>query len=299
MKIPISALFFSALSLACPALAQDVAAVIPPKLFETPVDASDAFIAAAKTGEQKAILEIFGDKHKDLIGTSDPERDQELRAKVAAMAVERRRFRENDENSVTMVIGAEAWPFPVPIVKTEKGWHFDAETGIGEIIKRRIGENELSAIDSMQGFLAAQREYASIPRDGGNVRQFARQFQSTPGKMDGLYWPADIEKGEAQSPAGPEIKDPSSSHAGYHFKILTSQGDAAPAGKYDYIINGHFIGGFAMIAWPAEYGKTGIMSFIVNHDGDVYESDLGAETSATASAVTEFNPDDAWEKVEE
>lgn len=294
MKISISALFFSALSLACPALAQDAAAVMPPKVFETPVDASDAFIAAAKTGEQKAILEIFGDKHKDLIGTSDPERDQELRAKVAAMAVERRRFRENDENSVTMVIGAEAWPFPVPIVKTDKGWQFDADTGIGEIVKRRIGENELSAIDSMRGYLAAQREYASIPRDGTKVRQFARQFQSTPGKMDGLYWPADLAKGEAQSPAGAEIKDPSSSHAGYHFKILTSQGDAAPAGKYDYIINGHFIGGFAMIAWPAEYGKTGIMSFIVNHYGDVYEKDLGQETATIAAAISEYNPDDSW-----
>lgn len=298
MKTSIIPSLVAALSLALPALAQETT-TIPPKTFETPVDASDAFITAAKSGEPQAILEIFGDKHKDLIGTADPERDKELRAKVAAMAVERRRFRFNDDNSVTMVIGAEAWPFPVPIVKTDKGWQFDADTGIGEIVKRRIGENELSAIDSMRAYLAAQREYASIPRDGSKVRQFARQFQSSRGKMDGLYWPADLAKGEAPSPAGPEIKDPSIPHAGYHFKILTSQGDAAPAGKYDYIINGHFIGGFAMIAWPAEYGKTGIMSFIVNHYGDVHEKDLGAETATTAHAITEYNPDDTWEKMEE
>ena len=287
-----------ALSLLSPVLAEEVAA-IPPKTFETPVEASDAFITAAKNGEQKAILEIFGDKHKELIGTDDPERDKELRAKVAAMAIERRRFRDNDENSVTMVIGAEAWPFPVPIVKTDKGWQFDTDSGIQEIVKRRIGENELTVMDSMKAYLDAQRRYAAIPRDGTKVRQFARKFVSSAGKHDGLYWPAEAEKGEDPSPAGPEIKGPETSYAGYHFKILTAQGEAAPAAKFDYIINGHFIGGFALIAWPAEYGKTGVMTFIVNHYGDVYEKDLGPETSAIATKTEDYNPGDGWNKTSE
>jgi len=298
MKNFIIPALLAASSLVLPTLAQE-AATIPPKTFETPVEASDAFITAAKNGDQKAILEIFGDKHKELIGTDDPERDKELRAKVAAMAIERRRFRDNDENSVTMVIGAEAWPFPVPIVKTDKGWQFDTDSGIQEIVKRRIGENELTVMDSMKAYLDAQRRYAAIPRDGTKVRQFARKFVSSAGKHDGLYWPAEAEKGEDPSPAGPEIKGPETSYAGYHFKILTAQGEAAPAGKFDYIINGHFIGGFALIAWPAEYGKTGVMTFIVNHYGDVYERDLGPETSKISAEITEFNPTAEWTRVKE
>ena len=298
MKTSITPILLAALSLALPTLAQETA-TIPPKTFETPVEASDAFITAAKNGEQKAILEIFGDKHKELIGTNDPERDKELRAKVAAMAIERRRFRDNDENSVTMVIGAEAWPFPVPIVKTDKGWQFDTDSGIQEIVKRRIGENELTVMDSMKAYLDAQRRYAAIPRDGTEVRQFARKFHSSAGKHDGLYWPADAGKGEEPSPAGPEIKGPKTSYAGYHFKILTAQGEAAPAGKYDYLINGHFIGGFALIAWPAEYGKTGVMTFIVNHYGTVYENDLGPETSAIATKTEDYNPGEGWNETSE
>jgi hypothetical protein len=287
-----------AFCLVSPVTAEE-SAIIPPKIFETPVEASDAFITAAKDGEQKAILEIFGDKYKELIGTADPERDKELRAKVAAMAIERRRFRENDDNSVTMVIGPEAWPFPVPIVKTDKGWQFDSDTGIAEIVNRRIGENELAVIDAMTAYLDAQRSYASSPRDGTEVRQFALRFHSSPGKKDGLYWPSDSEKGEDSSPAGPAIKDPGTPHAGYHYKILSAQGDAAPAGKFDYIINGHFIGGFALIAWPAEYGKTGVMTFIVNHYGIVHECDLGPETATLAAAISEYNPDETWAKSED
>ena len=285
-------------SLASSIVAEETVSIAP-KVFETPIEASDAFINAAKAGDDKALLEIFGDKHKEQLGTDDPERDKELRAKVAAMAIERRRFLDNDENSVTMVIGAEAWPFPIPIVKTDKTWHFDTDTGIAEIIKRRIGENELTVMDSMNDYLEAQRHYAAIPRDDSKVRQFARKFQSTPGKHDGLHWSADVEKGEQPSPAGPEIKGPESSYAGYHFKILTAQGEAAPAGKFDYIINGHFIGGFALIAWPAEYGKTGVMTFLVNHYGDVYERDLGSETAKTAAEITDYNPSVDWAPVED
>jgi hypothetical protein len=146
----------------------------------------------------------------------------------------------------------------------------------------------------MRDYLDAQRLYAAAPRDGTKVRQFARKFLSSAGKKDGLHWAADVDKGEEPSPAGPEIKGPETSFAGYHFKILTAQGESAPAGRYDYLINGNFIGGFALIAWPAEYGKTGVMTFIVNHYGDVYESDIGPETAKIASAITEYNPTDDW-----
>ncbi|MGL5016776.1 MAG: DUF2950 domain-containing protein [Luteolibacter sp.] len=269
-------------------------ASIAPKIFETPVEASDAFITAAKNVEQQAILEIFGDNHKELIGTDDAERDKELRAKVAAMSIERRRFRFNDENSVTMVIGAEAWPFPVPIVKTDKGWHFDSDTGIEEIVNRRIGENELAVIEQMLAYIDAQFAYAGADRDQSGVLKFARKFHSSPGKHDGLYWPLENGDNSEPSPAGPEIKDSGEAHTGYHFKILTAQGEAAPAGKYDYIVNGHYIGGVALIAWPAVYGETGVMSFMVNHYGSLHEKDLGPDTAKLASAITEYNPGEGW-----
>jgi hypothetical protein len=267
------------------------------RLFVTPLVAADALIDAAKTGETAPLLEIFGDKHKDLIGTVDAERDKELRAKFSKMAMERRRFRFNDDGSVSMVVGFEAWPFPIPMVKTDAGWRFDTEAGIGEVVKRRIGENELSAIAALRAYVGAQRQYAAEPRDGTNVRQFAQKLQSSPGKKDGLYWPAG--EGEAPSPAGPEIKDSKTPYAGYQFKILTAQGAAAPAGKFPYIINDRLIAGFAMVAWPADYGKTGVMTFLVNHYGDVYQKDLGPETAALAAAFTEYNPDESWSKAAE
>ena len=267
------------------------------RVFETPVTAADAFIAAAKTGENAPLIEIFGAKHKDAIGTVDVERDRELRARFAKMAVDHRSFRDNDDGSVTMVVGFEAWPFPIPLVKTDAGWRFDTDAGVVEIVKRRIGENELSAIAALRAYVEAQREYAAVPRDGTEVRQFAQKLRSSPGKKDGLYWPANAEKGEEPSPAGPEIKDSKTPHAGYLFKILTAQGAAAPAGKYSYIINGKLIGGFAMIAWPADYGKTGVMTLLVNHYGDVYQNDLGPKTATLAAAIGEYNPDEGWSKV--
>lgn len=290
LPVALSAICLSAIS-----LAQEP---VPAKTFETPIAASDAFIDAAKKGETPALLEIFGDQYKDLIGTAEPERDRELRGKVAAMAVERRRFRFDDENTVTMVIGAEAWPFPIPIVKAGESWHFDTGKGIQEVVNRRVGENELSAMTTMRAYFDAQSIYASESRDETGVRKYAAKFTSTAGKKDGLHWPTDSGNGDP-SPAGPEIKDAATPHDGYHFKILTAQGEAAPGGKYDYIINGHLIGGFAMIAWPAEYRKTGVMTFIVNHYGDVYEADLGPETTKLAAAVTEYNPDTAWQPAAE
>jgi DUF2950 family protein len=267
------------------------------RVFETPEAAADAFVTALKTGENAPLIEIFGTKHKDLIGTVDAARDRELRGRVAKMADDHKTFTTNDDGSVTIVVGYEAWPFPIPLVKTDAGWHFDTDAGGEELLKRRIGENELTAIAALRAYVNAQRQYAAEPRDGTEVRQFAQKIQSSPGKKDGLYWPADPAKGEAASPAGPEIKDSKTPYAGYYFKILTAQGDAAPAGKYSYIINNHLIGGFAMIAWPADYGKTGVMTLLVNHYGDVYQKDLGPKTATLAAGMSEYNPDKTWTKV--
>lgn len=293
MKTLLTSLILAAASLHSALSAEEKPAAAP-RVFETPTAAADAFIAAAKTGENAPLIEIFGTKHKDAIGTVDAERDRELRARFAKMAVDYRSFRDNDDGSVTMVVGFEAWPFPIPLVKADAGWRFDTDAGVVEVVKRRIGENELSAIAALRAYVDAQRQYAAAPRDGTEVRQFAQNLQSSPGRKDGLYWPA---KGEERSPAGPEIKDSKTPYAGYYFKILTAQGAAAPAGKYSYIINGKLIGGFAMIAWPADYGKTGVMTLLVNHYGDVYEKDLGPQTATLAAAVSEYNPDSSWSKV--
>ena len=267
--------------------------------FETPDEAAKAFVAALKTGENAPLLEMFGAKHRDLIGTVDAARDHELRGRLAKMAEDRQRLRVNEDGSVTIVVGYEAWPFPIPLVKTHAGWRFNTEAGFEEVLKRRIGEDELTAIATLRAYVEAQRHYAAEPRDGTEVRQFAQKLQSSPGKKDGLYWPADATKGEEASPGGSEIKDSKTPYAGYYFKILTAQGGAAPGGKYSYIINGHLIGGFAMIAWPADYGKTGVMTLLVNHYGDIYQKDLGPNTAVLAAGMSEYNPDSSWSKVTE
>ena len=243
------------------------------------------------------MIEIFGAGHKDLIGTVDAERDRELRAKFAKAAMERRRFRFNDDDSVTMVVGFEAWPFPIPIVKADAGWRFDTDAGVEEVVKRRIGENELSAIAALRAYVEAQRDTLpcrATARMCGNSRKSCIVRRTKKTGSTGRR-----QEGEEPSPAGPEIKDAKTPHAGYHFKILTAQGAAAPAGKYSYVINGKLIGGFAMIAWPADYGKTGVMTLLVNHYGDVYEKDLGAKTAKLAPEIDEYNPDKTWNKVAE
>ena len=281
------------------AISAEEKAVTDQRVFETPEAAADAVVAALKTGENAPLIEIFGAKHKDQIGTVDTARDRELRGRVAKMAEDHRTFTTNVDGSVTIVVGYEAWPFPFPLVKTDGGWQFNTDAGVEELLKRRIGENELTAIAALRAYVNAQRQYAAEPRDGTEVRQFAQKVQSSPGKKDGLYWPTDAAKSETPSPAGPEIKDSKTPYAGYYFKILTAQGAAAPAGKYSYIINGRLIGGYAMVAWPADYGKTGVMTLIVNHYGDVYQKDLGPKTAALAAGVNEYNPDKSWTKVTE
>jgi hypothetical protein len=274
------------------------------RVFDSPEAAADALIAAARTNDQTALVEIFGAKHRDLIGTVDATRDRELRARFAKLAEEYLELYPEPNGSVSLVVGFETWPFPIPLVKEGSGWRFATEAGIDEIINRRIGENELAAIETLRAYVDAQRQYGATPRDGTRVRQFAQKIRSAPGKRDGLYWDADPAKGEELSPAGALIEDagtrvPGAPYKGYYFKILTRQGVEAPAGRYNYLINGRLIAGFAMIAFPADYGKTGVMSFLVNHYGMVYQKNLGPKTGTIGRGITEYNPDRTWKEVVE
>src|SRR6185369_9031115 len=224
-------------------------------------------------------------------------------------------LRADDAKTRVMVIGKNAWPMPIPIVQDDKGWHFDTATGIQEILARRIGADELAAIDVLHTYVDAQMAYASEDHDGSQVLKYAQRIISSPGKKDGLYWPA--KEGEEQSPFGPFVAELPSylqqrdlqkdaqkkekerePYMGYYFRILTRQGENAPGGRYDYIINGNMIAGFGMVAVPAEYGDTGIMTFVVNHQGKIFQKDLGDDTPVAAAAIQDYNPDESWELVD-
>jgi hypothetical protein len=225
--------------------------------------------------------------------------DRETHARFARAAAEYQLLRPENDGRVTLVVGAEAWPLPIPLVKSGAGWRFDTAAGAEEIINRRVGRNELTAIEVLRFYVNAQRQYAAKPHDGTRVRQFAQNLGSSPGKQDGLYWDADAAKGDELSPLGPLIKDAAkrrrgAPYYGYYFKILKGQGPAAPGGRYSYVINGRMVAGYALIAYPADYGSSGVKTFIVNHYGDVYEKDLGPNTARRAAAITEYNPDSTW-----
>jgi hypothetical protein len=271
------------------------------RAFATPDEAVKALVAALKANDDKALVEIFGERNKDLIVTTDKAASTEYRQKAVKAFEEYLLQQKNADGSITLVIGGNGWPMPIPLVKDGSGWRFDTDKGADEIINRRVGENELNAIEVMRAYPGAQRQFAAKPRDGSNVRSFARRILSTEGKQDGLYWTSDPAKGEEASPFGPLVadgakRDRGDPYHGYYFKILTGQGPSAPGGKYSYVINGRMVAGFALVAWPADYASSGVKTFIVNHYGDVYQKDLGANTAATARAMTEFNPDKTWTK---
>ena len=219
------------------------------------------------------------------------------------------KLEKETDSKMTLVVGEEEWPFPIPIVKKGESWLFDTKAGKEELLNRRIGRNELNTIQTCLAYVDAQREYAMKDRDGDGLLAYAQKFWSTKGKKDGLYWEA--KEGEEQSPLGlgaaravregytpRKPGDKPSPFHGYFYRILKAQGKNAPGGAYDYVVKGKMIGGFALVAYPAEYGASGVMTFIVNHDGVVYEKDLGAETAKIASAMTKFDPDQTWKKAE-
>jgi hypothetical protein len=277
------------------------------KTFDTPQQAADALIAAAQQFDERALEEIFGPGGEDLVFTGEYPQDRQRASDFAAEAREKKSVSVDPKrgNRAFLLVGNEDWPFPVPIVMLGAKWAFDAKAGRQELLYRRIGSNELDAIDICRGYVEAQKEYAFQKREGYNVNQYAQRIISTPGKQDGLAW--QNSDGSWSGPIGEKIalaieQGYSASavpYHGYFFKILKGQGPAAPLGVMDFVVKGLMIGGFALVAAPAEYGVTGMKSFIVSQDGVVYEKDFGQGTLDQFRRMDRFNPDKSWSPVSE
>lgn len=278
-------------------------------LYPTPDEAAKALLDVARSGDQSRLASLFGSRGAELLSSGDEVADKNNREAFVAMAEEKLSVDKDGEDRAILHAGRMDWPFPIPLVKSGDGWRFDAEQGREEIINRRIGRNELSTLGVVNGYLEAQFEYADVDRDGDGISEYAQKLGSEPGKFDGLFW--ESAPGQPESPFGPLVAEaraegyglkgtaekPTPYH-GYYYRILTRQGPAAPGGKYDYIINGHMIAGFGLVAFPADYGNSGVMTFIVSHQGRIYQKDLGTKTGAIATAMKEFDPAAGWEPVE-
>jgi hypothetical protein len=279
----------------------------PEPSFASPDEAVRALIKAAKAGPANEVLAIFGPDGRDLVDTTDPASARRNREVFVAAAAEHWQLVDQGNGSQVLVIGNERWPFPIPVVKSGNGWRFDTAAGKEEVIARRIGRNELMSIQICRTYVAAQRLYAKQGHDGKPAGIYAMRVRSDSGKENGLYWP--LAHGKKRSPLG-DLMAEAETHAsgsdaakpspfyGYYFKILSAQGASAPGGAKNYVRNGDMSGGFALVAWPAAYDVTGVMTFLVNQDGVVRERDLGPETEALARAMTEYNPDQAWTKTQ-
>jgi hypothetical protein len=279
------------------------------RTFATPEEAVKALAGAAKSSDLDALLAIFGSEGQELIASSDPATARMNRQVFTVSVAEQWHLEDSGANRKTLVIGNENWPFPVPITKDSAGWRFDTAAGKEEVLARRIGRNELTVIESARAYVTAQRRYAEHGHDGNPAGIYATKFDSDPGKENGLYWPTS--KGQKPSPLGPLVgqaamegrpvggdrSQPSPFH-GYYFKILTAQGPAGPGGAKNYMVKGQMTGGFALIAWPAEYDVTAVMTFIVGADGVVREKDLGPKTDSAARSLTVYNPDASWRRVQ-
>lgn len=281
------------------------AATVQQKSFSSPEEAVKAAIAAAKKGDEKELTAIFGPGSVELLRSGDPVADERRRADFLKAYDEKNRLVTEGENTV-LVVGNDDWPLPIPLVKKGNGWAFDATRGKEEVLNRRIGRNELDAIQVVLAYVDAQREYAMKDRDGDGLLEYAQSFRSDSGKKNGLYWQA--KSGEEESPLGPfaaravkegyKASDKPVPFHGYYYRILTAQGKDAAGGAYSYIVKGSMIGGFALVAYPAEYGNSGVMTFIVNHEGKIFEKDLGKNTGTVAAAMKEYNPDKTWKEVQ-
>ena len=275
--------------------------------FNSPADAVQGLVTAVQNHDTNAIHLIFGPEGHALISPDVVQATEEFKMFVQRVA-EKTRLINHSESNATLELGLDGWPFPIPLVKQGAQWHFDTAAGKTEILARRIGGNELGAIDVCNGYVDAQHEYASQDRLGDGVPAYARFLRSTPGTRDGLFWRTN-QPGEELSPLGPLIaqaclegyhrtakmlNDESAPYHGYYFKILTRQGKHAPGGKFNYLINGRMIAGFALVAWPAEWADTGVMTFIVNQQGKVCQKNLGPRTVQIAKAMTVYDPDATW-----
>ena len=278
------------------------------KSFSSPGKAVKAMVEAVKSDDTKALLRIFGPGSKAIVLSGDPVENKEGRQRFIKRYEEKNRL-EAVSGKVVLYTGNDGWPFPIPIVKTGSRWRFDARAGREEILARRVGRNELNAIQVCLAYVDAQQEYAMMKgRQGNGLLEYAQKFVSSPGTRDGLYWEAT--EGEEQSPMGPlfaaareagygdePLGGESAPYHGYFYKILKAQGKDAPGGARDYVVGDKMIGGFAIVAYPAKYGSSGVMTFIVNQDGVVYQKDLGKDTKQAALAMDAFDPDQTWAKV--
>jgi hypothetical protein len=277
------------------------------KTFSTSEEAVNDFIKALQNDNRAELLAIFGDDANDLVSSGDDVIDKERRQKFLNAYDEQHKL-STEGDKLVVVVGKNDWPFPIPLVKQEQKWVFDTNAGKEEILDRRIGQNELDTIQVMLAIVDAEREYSLKDRNANGLREYAQKFKSDPGKKNGLYW--ETKEGEEPSPLGPiitqakeegyfknESEGPQPYH-GYYYKILTAQGEHADGGAYDYIVDGNMIGGFAVVAYPADYDSSGIMTFLVNHDGVVYQKNLGDDTEKTAKAMTKYDPDETWKKAE-
>ena len=281
-----------------------VSAASAQQSFKTAEAAVDALVNAAKSGDQKGILTVLGPDGAGIASSGDKVEDAAARKRFTDAYDAKHQINMEGDQKAVLVIGGEDWPFPIPIVRKDDAWRFDTAGGRDEILYRRIGRDERAAIQTALAYVDAQNEYAQ--KNIGTGAAYAQRIVSTPGKKDGLYWPAEGQ-GDDVSPLGELVANATSEgyrvgagrtpFHGYYYKILTRQGPTAPGGAVNYVVNGSMIGGFALVAYPAEYGNSGVMTFLVNHTGTVFEKDLGPRTARIAENMSAFNPDHSWKKV--
>jgi hypothetical protein len=272
--------------------------------FSSPEDAAAGLAAAVKTGTTSAILKVLGSRAEDVVESGDSVADKETRERFLSAYDAKHSIKTGGNKKATLILGTDEFPFPIPLVNSKSGWEFDTSAGRLEILYRRIGRNELDAIQASLAFVDAQNEYAEKDRTGEGAGVYAQRIVSTPGKKDGLFWRHDGDPsplGELAARASSEgykVDGQGAPYHGYVFRILRGQGPDAPGGALDYVVKRKMIGGFALIAYPAEYGNSGVMTFMVNHAGTVYQKDLGKSTEVLANRISLFDPDQTWKRVD-
>jgi DUF2950 family protein len=300
----LSALLIACVTVSPSAYAEDAAAQ---QVFPSPSAAASALTAAAQADDMKMLNSILGSEADQVISSGDPVADNDARDNFVSHYRQMHRFAYDDQGRVILYIGADNWPYPIPLVKKDGGWIFDTAAGKKELLYRRIGRNELFTINVLEDLGEGQEEYSSEAHDSENSGQFAQKIMSDNGKRNGLYW--ETADGQPESPIGPLVASAStegykkdnggsaSPFHGYYYRVLTRQGKNAPGGPKDYFVNGKMTGGFAFLAYPAEYGASGVMTFMINQDGVIVQKDLGNDTSQLAGAIGEYNPDETWQEV--
>lgn len=292
-------------------LGQGCSTTSPQATYDSPEAAVDSLIAAVRANDPVQIKHILGPEGEQVIASGDEVADRDRIDNFLQSYDEKHTLTTDADDVRTLTVGATDWPMPIPLVNDGGKWSFDTEAGLDEVLTRRIGRNELSTIQTCLAIVDAQREYVALDANSDGLHEYARKIISDPGQRNGLYWP--VSAGEAESPLGPLVADATEEgygsgrpvsgeprpYHGYYYRLLTAQGSSAPGGAMNYDVNGRLIGGFAAIAYPADYGNSGIMTFMVNYAGDLYQTDLGTSTTSAAKAIKSFDPTPKWTKVEE